>query len=340
MKSGLLEGTAGALAILLVLLPLAGEAEPVADAAPAQADPEAVRHLYARQIFAHDPSTILRYKNEYWFFSTGVGINSRRSKDLVNWEPGPRPLPEMPGWVRDVVPNHRGHYWAPDLIRIEDRFLLYYSVSSWGRNDSAIALLTNTSLDPDDPNYRWTDEGIVFRSYSTNNFNAIDPGLIRDVDGRLWMSFGSFWSGIKMIELDPATGKRIAPDSPIHSLAYHQAIEAARIHHYDGYYYLFLNWGRCCRGVESTYNIRIGRSRQITGPYLDKEGVDMLKGGGTLFLETTGRFIGPGHAGIFSGNGANWFTFHFYDAEREGRPTYGMARLEWGPDGWPGVIGN
>ena len=122
-----------------------------------------------------------------------------------------------------------------------------------------------------------------------------------DADGNLWMSFGSFWGGIKLIQLDPATGKRIAPDSPVHALAHYDSIEAPFIYHHNGVYYLFLNWGMCCRGLNSTYNMRVGRSPKITGPYLDKEDKDMLEGGGTLLLDTDGPFIGPGHAGILEG---------------------------------------
>jgi arabinan endo-1,5-alpha-L-arabinosidase len=134
------------------------------------------------------------------------------------------------------------------------RFLLYYSVSRFGRNTSAIALAANPTLDPADPDFRWTDEGIVIQSGTDDDFNAIDPAVVKTSDGKLWMSFGSFWSGIKLIQLDPQTGKRLAPDSPIHSLAHYEAIEAPHIHEHGDYFYLFVNWDRCCRGVNSTYN--------------------------------------------------------------------------------------
>jgi arabinan endo-1,5-alpha-L-arabinosidase len=153
------------------------------------------------------------------------------------------------------------------------------------------------------------------------------------------MAYGSFWSGIKLMQLDPGTGKRIAADSPIHSLAHKDQIEAAAIHRHDGHYYLFVNWGRCCRGVQSTYNIRVGRGREITGPYLDKEGVDLLKGGGSLVLETEGRFIGPGHAGILDDGDRTWMSYHFYDGEQSGRPKLAIRPLEWAKDGWPIVKG-
>jgi arabinan endo-1,5-alpha-L-arabinosidase len=163
----------------------------------------------------HDPSTIVKCKDEYWLFSTGVGINSWRSKGLQTWQAGPRVFTNIPAWRTNAVPGNRGHLWAPDVIHLKGRYLLYYSVSTFGKNTSAIGLAANPTLDPDDPNFAWTDQGMVVQSHSTNNFNAIDPAVILDAEGNLWMSFGSFWSGLKLIQLNPATGKRIAPDSPM-----------------------------------------------------------------------------------------------------------------------------
>jgi arabinan endo-1,5-alpha-L-arabinosidase len=229
------------------------------------------------------------------------------------------------------------HYWAPDIIRHNGRYLLYYSVSSFGKNTSAIALATNPTLDPDKPEYRWTDEGIVIQSSPQVDYNAIDPAVLQDADGSLWMSFGSFWGGIKLIQLDPKTGKRVAPDSPVHALARYESIEAPCIHRHGDHYYLYVNWGFCCRGTNSTYEIRFGRSDKITGPYLDMEGHDMLVSGGTRLLGTEGQMIGPGHAGIFGEGGTNWFTFHYYDGTRRGASTYALRPIRWAADGWPEV---
>jgi arabinan endo-1,5-alpha-L-arabinosidase len=156
-----------------------------------------------------------------------------------------------------------------------------------------------------------------------------------DADGSLWLAFGSFWSGIKLIQLDPATGKRVAPDSPMYSLANHNPIEAACLSRHGDYYFLFVNWGFCCRGTNSTYNIRMGRSSRITGPYLDRDGKDLAQGGGTVFLASEGSFIGPGHAGIYEDREHEWLSCHFYDGRRGGAATLSVQRLAWTHDGWP-----
>lgn len=286
-------------------------------------------------MFVHDPSTIVKCKDEYWLFATGSGIRSRCSKDLVKWQPGPRVFSAPPAWAKKVVPRNRGYFWAPDVIHFKNRFLLYYSVSRWGAKTSVIGLAANLTLDPAEPDYHWTDHGIVIQSGDGDDFNAIDPAVTEDANGNLWLVFGSFWSGIKLIQLDPATGKRITSDSPVHSLAYHESIEAPFIYRRRGYYYLFVNWGLCCRGVNSTYEIRVGRSADITGPYIDKNGVNMLHDGGSLFLETKGRFIGPGHAGIFAQGEKHWLSCHYYDGSRRGRATLAVRPLQWNADGWP-----
>jgi arabinan endo-1,5-alpha-L-arabinosidase len=286
----------------------------------------------------HDPSTIARDRNQWWLFSTGRGISSFHSTNLLDWAAGPPIFTNAPNWALEAVPdNRRMYYWAPDVIKVKDRFLLYYSVSTFGKNRSVIGLASNPTLDPAASDFNWRDDGPVISSDRTNNFNAIDPALVKDQDGHLWMAFGSFWSGIKIIELDPTTGKRVAPDSPISSLARSQTIEAPYIYFHDEYYYLFVNWGYCCRGTNSTYNIRVGRSQKITGPYLDQSGQDMAQGGGTLFLQTEGAAIGPGHAGILHDADHYWFSMHFYDGTDRGTSKLSIRPLVWESTGWPAI---
>jgi arabinan endo-1,5-alpha-L-arabinosidase len=221
---------------------------------------------------------------------------------------------------------------------VGDRYLLYYAASVFGKNTSVLGLATNPTLDPADPAYKWSDGGIVAQSGAGDQFNVIDPAILNDPADGLWLSFGSYWSGIKLIQLDPATGKRLTPDAPMYPLAHAHDIEASYIYRHGAYYYLFVNWGVCCRGVNSTYNIRIGRSRKVTGPYLDKNGVDMLIGGGTLLVGTDGPFVGPGHAGIIMANGKEWLSMHFYDGSRGGMSALAIRPVSWDGEGWP-VVG-
>jgi arabinan endo-1,5-alpha-L-arabinosidase len=306
---------------------------------PTAQDAALLARYGSRGVRVHDPSTIVKDKDEYWIFYTGRGIPSYHSKDLVEWEPGPRVFSNAPPWIAAAVPANRGGLdcWAPDILHAGDRYWLYYSVSSFGKNTSAIGLVTNPTLDPHDPRYQWADQGIVIQSSPREDFNTIDPAVTQDADGKRWLAFGSFWSGIRLIQLDPKTGKRIAPESTVYTLAHFDSIEASYIYYHEKNYYLFVNWGMCCRGVNSTYNMRVGRSAKITGPYLDKNGVNLLYEGGSLVLDTTGPFIGPGHAGIISVGGTNWLSCHFYDGTRRGMPTLAILPLRWSADGWPEV---
>jgi arabinan endo-1,5-alpha-L-arabinosidase len=295
----------------------------------------------SRGIVTRDPSSIVKCKDEFWVFYTGRGVPSYHSRNLVKWERGPAVFKTAPDWIAKIVPqNRRMSYWAPDIIKLGDRYLLYYSVSSLGKMTSAIGLATNPTLDPEDSAYHWTDQGFVVRTQEGQEgaaYNAIDPSVFHDSDGRLWLTFGSYWTGIKLIQLNPKTGKRIAPDSKIYSLAYNESIEASYLCRHDDYYYLFVNWGSCCQGPKSTYNVRIGRSKTVTGPYLDKAGADLLHRGGSVFLATTnGPLIGPGHAGTLNAQGKSWFTSDFEgDLRMDGKATLAIMPLRWNADGWP-----
>lgn len=290
----------------------------------------------------HDPSTIIQCKDKYYLFGTGRGISSKVSTDKVFWSAGSRVFANNPNWTTNTVPAFDGNLWAPDIIFANGQYLLYYSVSSWGSQVSAIALATNPTLDPGDPSYAWTDRGIVIQSGNGSPYNTIDPSVTRDADGGLWLCFGSYWNGIYLVQLDPATGLRLAPNSPVHHLASNSSIEASCLYRRGRYYYLFVNWGSCCVGVKSTYHIRVGRSTNITGPYLDRNGVDLRAPGGTLFLEGTGKFTGPGHLGVLEEGGERWFSYHYYDAgdyapwyDGYGVADFDLRPLEFTADDWP-----
>jgi Glycosyl hydrolases family 43/Concanavalin A-like lectin/glucanases superfamily len=291
---------------------------------------------------AHDPSRIIQCKNRYYLFYTGQGIASKSSSNRVFWSPGPAVFSSPPAWTTNLVPGFAGIFWAPDILHFNNQYYLYYAVSTFGSQVSAIGLATNPTLDPTDPAYHWTDRGPVISSTNGSVYNTIDPSFSWDNSGNLWMAFGSYWNGIYLTQLNPATGLRISPDSPTYHLAWNSSIEASYLCRRGGYYYLFVNWGSCCSGVNSTYNIRVGRSTNITGPYLDQNGVDMVNGGGTLFMQGTGKFVGPGQVGILSTNGAQWFSYHYYDANAwapqynaYGAPEFNLVPLSWTADDWP-----
>ena len=318
-------------------LSLAGIAA-IGQTAATSPDPQQqLDQLGRRNIGVHDPSAIIKCKNDYWIFFTGMGTPSIHSIDLLTWTAGPRTFPTQPSWVKPAVPLNRGDFWAPDILKINDRYMLFVSASSFGKNTSAIGVAANPTLDPADPAYHWTDGGLVIQSHENDDFNCIDPCAFHDIDGKLWLAFGSFWGGVRLIQLDPATGHRIAPDSPIYNLAHWDSIEASYLYHHDSHYYLFVSLGMCCRGVNSTYNTRVGRADKITGPYLDQNGKDLLLGGGTPFTVTDGPLVGPGQSGIFEENGKSWFTCHFYDATANGASRLSIRPLTWTPDGWPAL---
>src|SRR6267154_6510704 len=256
----------------------------------------------------HDPSAIIKCKNLYYIFGTGQGIISKSSSNREFWTGGPGVFANAPAWTSNAVPGFTGFFWAPDIIFHNNQYYLYYAVSTFGSQVSAIGLATNPTLDPTDPGYQWTDQGPVIQSTNGSPFNTIDPCVLQDASSNLWMSFGSYWNGIYMVQLDPATGKRLVSNQINYRLANNSSIEASYVYQHGGSYFLFVNWGTCCSGVQSTYNICMGRSSTITGPYLDRNGANLLSGGGTLFLQGTGKYIGPGQTGIFSEGGANWFT--------------------------------
>lgn len=288
----------------------------------------------------HDPSAVIQCEGLYYVYGTGQGISSKFSTDQVYWITGPSIFAKPPSWTTNAVPGFTGDFWAPDISYFDGQYHLYYAVSTFGSNVSGIGLATNPTLNPSDPNYLWTDQGPVIESTSSSSYNCIDPSVTFDASSNLWMSFGSFWTGIKLVELNAATGLRNTTNTTIYSIATDNAasgdpIEGSYLYHYGNYYYLFVNWGTCCDGIQSTYNIRVGRSANITGPYLDRNGVNMLSSGGTLFLQATGKYLAPGQVGIISENGVTYFGYHYLDADANGAPTFDLEPLSWTSDGWP-----
>lgn len=297
--------------------------------------PERVRRERGFPVGFHDPSTPVRIGNHWWIFSTGRGVATRRSSDLKKWREGRPVFKEFPAWHKEVVPSQRGHLWAPDVIEHRGTYRLYYSVSSFGKQTSAIGLATCGSLELKRPGNHWKDRGIVVRSGDESPYNAIDPQIFVDANQRHWMAFGSFWKGIHLVELDPDTGKVHPKRGEFHHLAWNESIEAPAIMKRGRYHYLFVNWGLCCRGLKSTYEIRVGRSRSVTGPYLDKDGNDMATGGGTLLKGFQEHELGPGHPAFIEEFRDVRMFYHYYDRRYRGFSTLGHATLKWSKDGWP-----
>ena len=288
----------------------------------------------------HDPSTIVKEGNKYWIFATGQGIYSMYSTDLVNWTPGPRAVyvnNAYPSWINTKVPGFAGDFWAPECIFMNGRYCLYYSCSTFGSRVSAIGLVTNVTLDPTSPNYNWVDQGEVISTSATSAVNAIDPAVFRGTNNDVWFSYGSFFGGIRMLQLNASTGKPLNGTSTQQFAVANGNVEAACLTKRGSYYYLFINRGSCCNGINSTYHILVGRSASPSGPFLDQTGADLNSGGGTMVLSSASRYIGPGHTGIFEENGVSYFSHHYYDGNDNGIPKLDLAQLTWSATDWPVV---
>lgn len=290
-----------------------------------------------------DPAIIAaRQDRGYLVFGTGVGIPIWRSDDLLQWRRGGRVFAGgLPDWAKAAVPGARG-LWAPDISFWRDQYWLYYSVSTFGSQRSAIGLAINKTLDPADKEYRWEDAGMVLESApGKTDFNAIDPALALDRDGQPYLFWGSYWTGIKAAKIDPETGKPLGAKMDVVPIAARAkgvdppAIEAPFVIHRDGFYYLFVSWDFCCAGVNSTYKIVVGRSEAILGPYLDRAGRAMLEGGGTLLVASTPRWRGPGHNGVLQTKSGDWLALAANDVRNPNLARVLQIRPLYWQGGWP-----
>ncbi len=304
---------------------------------------------YSADVLAHDP-VMIRQGKTWYLFITGPGISVYSSKNLKTWKAEAPVFAKIPGWAYSIVPDFNGHIWAPDISFHDGVYTLYYSISSGGKNTSAIGVATNTTLDPKDPAFKWVDHGIVVRSQPYRDaWNAIDPNLVEGDDGTPWLAFGSFWGGLKLAKLAPDR-LHLAEPQEWHTLARRErpwqaddaepepgAIEAPFVFKHDGWYYLFASWDHCCRGLKSDYRIMVGRSRDVRGPYLDRDGKRMDHGGGTEVLHGSPRWAGPGHNSAYRFDGKDYLVFHAYDARDNGLPKLHVLPMRWDADGWPVV---
>jgi len=309
---------------------------------PYTGPPPVVYMLYGSVRDVHDPS-IIKEGNTYYLFSSGRGflqIPIRCSKDLQDWVICGDVFSAKPEWTGREVPGLK-NLWAPDISYFNGKYHLYYAVSTFGSNHSAIGLATNQTLDPDSPHYRWQDEGKIIHSRHYDDWNAIDPNIILDHNGQPWLAFGSGWGGIKLRRIDARTGRLSRDDTKMYSLAARlpapegRPVEGSFIIRRGAFYYLFVSFDRCCMGTASTYKIMVGRSLKVMGPYTDRTGARMTRGGGTLLMASGGRWRGPGHNAILQEEGEDKIIYHAYDAERGGASYLRIGSLVWDADGWP-----
>jgi arabinan endo-1,5-alpha-L-arabinosidase len=284
----------------------------------------------------HDP-VVIAADGRFYLFSTGNNIGAKTSMDLRSWQNAPTVFSTAtrPAWLAEQVPEVQTNLWAPDISFFGGQYHLYYSVSSFGSNRSCIGHLSRPSL----ASGSWEERGPVICSNTSGpaqDYNAIDPNVIVDEAGTPWLSFGSFWSGIKLIELDEM-GERVG--TSVDALASRPgaggALEAPFIVRRCGYYYLFISWDKCCDGANSTYNTRVGRATSVKGPYVDRDGKALLQGGGTLLVQGNTRWRGPGHNAVLFTDTAAYNIYHSYDADNNGASTLRIAELFFDAEGWP-----
>lgn len=314
--------------------------------------------------FIHDPVAV-ECDGVWYMFTTGLGVDILTSTDFCNWSYSGHVFDKAPEWALKTVPGFHGHIWAPDIYYHDGLYYLYYSCSSFGKNDSAIGVATNVTLDPNSEQYEWKDHGCVVRSVAGRDlWNAIDPNLFIDEDGTPWLSFGSFWGGVKLVRLDESllrlaepqewyplcrrpegtaedtskTDTKITADPRGHDFdPGNGAVEAPFIVNHDGKYYMFVSYDLCCRGPKSTYKVVVGRADDVRGPYYDAAGTSLMEGGGTVVVSGNGRYPGVGHCAVVRHDGADHLIFHAYDKKNDYASVLLTRKIVWDRDGWPKV---
>ena len=318
------------------------------------------RENYAAETpMVHDP-VMARDGDTYYIYATGMGIQQMTSKDRKTWTVSRQPVMSViPSWAADSVPGFGNHVWAPDVIQWHGQWWMAYSCSTFGKNGSAIGLLSSRSLRSN----MWKDEGCIVTSHERkrdadgkwtgDNWNAIDPNFVIDDQDTPWLVWGSFWDGIQLARLDSTmhiakgevprtiarrydTSFKPTEPNPTSRFAGTNAIEAPFIFKHGGYYYLFVSWDYCCRGAKSNYRVAVGRSKNVSGPYLDRTGKDMANGGGTLFLEGDKKqWEAAGHCAAYTFDGEDVFVCHGYSATQNGAAMLIQRPISWTADGWP-----
>lgn len=312
-------------------------------------DPLAHYMLAGDTLPALDPS-IIRQGDTYYAFSTDVAgfpssgnLPIRCSQDKVNWTLCGSVFPDgIPAWIPAHVPGSQG-LWAPDISYFNGQYHVYYVASILNTQQSVIGLATNTTLDEKDSTYQWVDRGLVLESHPGDDFNALDPNILVDTDGRVWLTYGSYWNGIKQRQIDPATGMLLQSNSSRYDLATRPGvpgnpIEGASLVHHGNYYYLFVSVDHCCMTTtaQDDYKEALGRSASPHGPFVDEAGTAMMNGGGTVLLAGDGTWNAPGGATAYldPSSGDSLLIFHAQDLNESGTPHLWLKNLAWQND-WP-----
>jgi arabinan endo-1,5-alpha-L-arabinosidase len=300
-------------------------------------DPISVNVTYtapdASSIGTHDPS-ILKVDSTYYLFSTHGLIHAHTSTDRINFSDDGYGLPSLPSWTNNYT-GGSGDLWAPDASSHNGVYWLYYAASTFGSSNSAIGL----AISPNGVPGTYVDSGApVYTSTDCTGSNAIDPTSIVDASGNAWLAFGSYSNGIQIVPVDNTTGVPTA--AACTQLAYHPSgtgLEGSYVYPHGGYYYLFASIDTCCNGVTSTYRIIVGRSTSIAGPYVDRGGVALTSGGGTIVLSAHGNINGPGGESLFADTDGDILVYHYYDGNNNGYPALGINQIAFTSDGWPYV---
>jgi len=283
----------------------------------------------------HDPTVIRDDRGTYTLMSTNNLLAVSQSTDMASWSSKAKLLSGVPTWMTAIYAGITD-IWAPHLSKMGGRYWVYYCGSVFGKNTSLIGAMWSPTLDVTSPAYKWTDIGEVWRSTAANDYNAIDPEILVDGTGKAWLSFGSFWQGLRMIAIDPSTGKQLAANKTLYKTASRGggALEGPSTIQHGGWTYLFTPFDKCCDGVNSTYRTMYGRSQSPTGPYLDEAGKDMVSGGGTQLLWSYGRYVGLGGGSPFHDGRRDYFALHYYDRARNGASYLQLREIVYGDDGW------
>ncbi|MDT0688924.1 arabinan endo-1,5-alpha-L-arabinosidase [Salegentibacter sp. F188] len=284
----------------------------------------------------HDP-VMIKQDSTYYIFSTGRGVSIKASEDMVNWKRAGRVFDSLslPDWHKKDIPEQDGHLWAPDIHYRNGKYHLYYSVSAWMNFNSSIGYATNTTLDPNDPDYKWKDEGqVISFKNGGEGVNVIDPNVFVAEDGKVWLLYGSYQAGLRMVELNPETGQ-LKNNPPEVTKLTTSLGEGVFIIKGPEYYYIFASRGICCKGLDSNYQVVIGRSKKLEGSYFTKEGESWLDNKYSVFLAGDHEEPGRGHNGFFVEDGITYLVYHAYTRSADGASLLNIAPLYVNKDGWP-----